>query len=87
MEMVYYGKAYIIPHYLYHCGVNGLRKPYSLTGKYLDFSAFKKRLNDFTQNKLPVHQRVQLLVIAWCRCFFAGKRLKKTIDNWGTQIS
>lgn len=87
IEMVYYGKAYIIPHYLYHCGVKGLRKPYSLTGKYLDFSAFKKHLKRFVQNKLPLHQRIQLLGIAWSRCFFAGRRLKKAIDNWGTHIS
>ncbi len=82
IQMVYYGKAYIIPHFLYHCGVNGPRKPYSLTGKYLDFSTFSKRLREFVQDKFPLRQRLQLLGMAWFVCLQAGRRLRKTIDNW-----
>lgn len=82
IQMVYYGKAYIIPHFLYHCGINGPRKPYSLTGKYLDFSTFKKRLREFMQDKLPLRQRLQLIGIAGFACLQADRRLKKVIDNW-----
>ena len=44
-RLVSKGKYFIIPKVLYWVGINGSkRKPYSITGRYLDFNLFRKKI-------------------------------------------
>ncbi len=44
-RLVSKGKYFIIPKVLYWVGINGSkRKPYSITGRYVDFNLFRKKI-------------------------------------------
>lgn len=77
-----YGKILIIPQYLYTYGNNHPRKPYSLTGKYLDFKTFRLRSNELLKNNFSFLHRVLFLIWVYRISFKEEKSLKKIIDNW-----
>jgi len=82
IQLSYYGKIYIIPRYLYYCGIDGPRKPYSLTGKYLSLNTFKRRLRVFSRYKLSFWSRLQMFILSEYSTFYAQKSINKVIRNW-----
>lgn len=83
VELSYYGKIFIVPKFLYNCGINGdRRKPYSLTGKNFDFTLFKSRLSSFIKDRFTLLQRIRILIVIYYRCYIASKSLNRTIKNW-----
>lgn len=83
IEIVYFGKIYIIPKYLYHCGIDKIRKPYSLSGDYFNMNLFNIKLRKFLKNKLSFIR--YFYYILYCKYFsyISQKRLNKIIDQWG----
>lgn len=82
IQLTYYGKIYIIPKYLYHCGVNGERKPYSLTGQFINLKGFNKRFANFIQSKFTFKRRLFLFLYSRYISFFSQKRLNSVIKSW-----
>jgi len=77
-----YGTMLVIPRYLHSSGDNHPRKPYSLTGKYLDFKTFRSRSNKLIKDNFSFIKRFSLLLLVYRMSFVEEWHLKKVIDNW-----
>jgi glycosyltransferase involved in cell wall biosynthesis len=82
IELSYYGKIYVIPKYLYYCGTDGRRKPYSLTGELFNMSIFNKKFLNFVYSKFSFKRSVYLILYSRYISFFSQKRLNSVIKSW-----
>lgn len=82
IQLSYLGKIIVIPRFLYDVGTNGPRKPYSLTGKYISFKIFRKKMLLFTKNKFSKLQRLTIIAYVYYITFKGKNRMKKIIQNW-----
>ena len=77
----FYGKILIIPEFLYKCGSLGIRKPFSLTGKYLDFKTFRKKSGIFLKINFPFIKRIVLIIYIYIMSYKSEKYFRKIKDN------
>ncbi len=83
--LTFYGKIFIIPHYLYIYGTKGERKPYSIGGKYIDFKLFRLRAVEFLREKFSFRERSLLTLRIYRVSLQAEKSFRKIIDNWSNE--
>ena len=82
IQLSYYGKVLIIPKYLYDVGIDGPRKPYSMTGKYFSFKRFLNNVADFNKDKFSFTHRSILFLYLWYITMKNKKGFNETIVNW-----
>jgi len=58
----YYGKILIIPKFMFQCGTNGVRIPYSVTGKYISLKIFRSLIGKFLKDNFEFRERFFLLL-------------------------
>jgi len=80
--LAFYGKIFIIPHYLYIYGTKGKRKPYSIEGKYIDFRIFRLKTVTFLKEKFSFKERLSLILRVYRVSRQAERSFRKIIDNW-----
>ncbi|MDD5517709.1 MAG: glycosyltransferase, partial [Bacteroidales bacterium] len=82
IQLSYYGKVLIIPNVLYLIGIDGKRTPYSITGKYFSFNAFRKNMHLFLKAKFPLYHRFFLQLFMAYISYKSEKKFNKIlIDN------
>lgn len=82
IQLAYHGKILIIPQNLYSVGIDGPRKPYSLTGKYLTFKIFRRNMVKFINKRFPFRHRIILLLYTFYVSIKAEKKFRKVIAKW-----
>ena len=82
IQLSYYGKVLIIPKYLYDVGIDGPRKPYSMTGKYFSFKVFLNNIADFNKDKFSFKHRTVLFLYLRYITMKNKKEFNETIINW-----
>jgi len=86
IQMSYYGKMMIVPQYLYHVGIDGsIRKPYSLTGKYIQLGGFRKNMRKFISGKFSISKRLLLLATVYIKSIKSELRFRKILKSWVTE--
>jgi glycosyltransferase involved in cell wall biosynthesis len=82
-RIAFIGKIFIVPQYLYQAGVVGTsRKQYSLTGKYMDFSLFRRKVAFFLREKFTLRTRFILHLKIYMRSYSEQRRFNKLIDQY-----
>ncbi len=83
-RLVSKGKYFIIPKVLYWVGINGSkRKPYSITGRYVDFNLFRKKIIIllFENSKIKNFSFYYNLIKITIKSYSAQIRINKEIRN------
>lgn len=80
IELSLYGQVLIIPEFLYQVGINGNTRPApSLTGKYMDFKTFRKRIWRLLRNKFTLRRRLLLLLRLYYISYLGEKKFNSEI--------
>lgn len=82
IQLAFHGQILIIPWELYTAGIDGLRKPYSITGEYISLIDFKKNLFFFIKRRFSFPKRIFLILYVSYISFINERMFYKVIKNW-----